>query len=170
MFISAVQWNESAIYIYVYVYIYPLPLWPPSLTPHPTDLGHHRAPSWVPCALQWLPTTIYFAHGSIFMSILISQSVPSLPQLSSSVCSLHLCLYSCPANRFISTIFFFFGFQIYALTHDICFSLTDLLHSVWQALCIHAKSFQSCSTLCDPMDYSLVGSSVHGILQVRILE
>jgi len=28
----------------------------------------------------------------------------------------------------------------------------------------------SCPTLRDPMDYSLSGSSVHGILQVRILE
>ena len=29
---------------------------------------------------------------------------------------------------------------------------------------------KSCPTLCDPMDYSLTGSSVHGILQARILE
>ena len=29
---------------------------------------------------------------------------------------------------------------------------------------------QSCLTLCDPMDYSLPGSPVHGILQARILE
>ena len=29
---------------------------------------------------------------------------------------------------------------------------------------------QSCSTFCDPMDSSLPGSSVHGILQARILE
>jgi len=29
---------------------------------------------------------------------------------------------------------------------------------------------QSCPTLCDPMDYNLPGSSVHGILQARILE
>ena len=29
---------------------------------------------------------------------------------------------------------------------------------------------QSCPTLCEPMDYSLRGSSVHGILQARILE
>jgi len=29
---------------------------------------------------------------------------------------------------------------------------------------------QSCSILCDPMDCSLPGSSVHGILQARILE
>ena len=35
---------------------------------------------------------------------------------------------------------------------------------------LHAKSPQSYLTLCDPMDYSLPGSSVHGILQARILE
>ena len=29
---------------------------------------------------------------------------------------------------------------------------------------------QSCLNLCDPMDYSLPGSSVHGILQSRIQE
>ena len=29
---------------------------------------------------------------------------------------------------------------------------------------------QSSPTLCDPVDYSLPGSSVHGILQARILE
>ena len=28
--------------------------------------------------------------------------------------------------------------------------------------CMHAKSLQSCLTLCDPMDYSPPGSSVHG--------
>ena len=29
---------------------------------------------------------------------------------------------------------------------------------------------QSCPTLCDPMDCSLLGSFVHGILQARLLE
>ena len=29
-------------------------------------------------------------------------------------------------------------------------------------ICMHAKSLQSCLTLCDPMDCSLLGSSVHG--------
>ena len=29
---------------------------------------------------------------------------------------------------------------------------------------------QSCTTLCDPLDCSLPGSSVHGVLQARILE
>ena len=32
------------------------------------------------------------------------------------------------------------------------------------------KVAQSCPTLCDPMDYSLPRSSLHGILQARILE
>ena len=33
-----------------------------------------------------------------------------------------------------------------------------------------AKSLQSCLTLCDPMDSSLPGFSVHKILQARTLE
>ena len=36
--------------------------------------------------------------------------------------------------------------------------------------CTCAKSLQLCPTLCDPMDYSPSGSSVHGILQARMLE
>ena len=35
---------------------------------------------------------------------------------------------------------------------------------------LHAQSLQSCSTLCNPMDCSPPRSSVHGILQTRILE
>ena len=34
----------------------------------------------------------------------------------------------------------------------------------------YAKSLQSCLTLCDPIDGSPPGFSVHGILQARILE
>ena len=33
-----------------------------------------------------------------------------------------------------------------------------------------AKWLQSCLTLCDPMDYSLPGSSIYVIFQARILE
>ena len=33
-----------------------------------------------------------------------------------------------------------------------------------------AKLLQLCLTLCDPLDCSLPGSSVHGILQARTLE
>ena len=37
-------------------------------------------------------------------------------------------------------------------------------------VCMCVKPFQSCLTLCDPMDCSPPGSSVHGILQAKILE
>ena len=43
-------------------------------------------------------------------------------------------------------------------------------HQLPMHACVHAKWLQSCLTLCKPMDCSLPGSSVHGILQARILE
>ena len=39
---------------------------------------------------------------------------------------------------------------------------------LWKTVCVSVT--QSCPTLCDPMDCSLAGSSVHGIFQARILE
>ena len=42
---------------------------------------------------------------------------------------------------------------------------------LWKSsACMHAKSLQLCLTLCDPMDCSLPGFSVYGILQARIME
>ena len=35
---------------------------------------------------------------------------------------------------------------------------------------MYANSLQSCQALCNPMNYSPPGSSVHGIVQARILE
>ena len=40
----------------------------------------------------------------------------------------------------------------------------------FDSLCMHAKSPQLCLTLCNPMDCSPPGSSVHGILQTEKLE
>ena len=56
---------------------------------------------------------------------------------------------------------------------EACFWLGILLllsNSVlsWSFVCV--KLLQPCLTLCYPMDCSLPGSSVHGILQARILE
>ena len=42
--------------------------------------------------------------------------------------------------------------------------------SLLRPSCVHAKSLQLCSTLCDPMDCSLTDSSVQGTLQARIPE
>ena len=44
------------------------------------------------------------------------------------------------------------------------------VHSNIAAAAAAAKSLQSCPTLCNPMDCSLPGFSVHGILQARTLE
>ena len=53
-----------------------------------------------------------------------------------------------------------------------CPTLCDNIHRIFlkQKLCMNAKLFQSCPTLCNPMDCSPQGSSVHRILQARILE
>ena len=43
----------------------------------------------------------------------------------------------------------------------------NTVNQLCAGLCLIA---QSCPTLCDPMDWSPPGSSIHGILQARILE
>ena len=48
--------------------------------------------------------------------------------------------------------------------------LTHLSITVFFHVVVVVLVAQSCSTLCDPMDCSLPGSSVHEILQARILE
>ena len=54
---------------------------------------------------------------------------------------------------------------------EICwlsFKFKEKCYFVFDAL--KMKVTKSCLTLCDPLDYSPPGSSVHGILQTRILE
>ena len=45
-----------------------------------------------------------------------------------------------------------------------------LLNAEFQRISKKSEVAQSCPTLCDPMDSSPPGSSVHGILPARILE
>ena len=47
---------------------------------------------------------------------------------------------------------------------------TWLFYLLSTAAAAAAKSLQLCPTLCDPMDCSPPGSSVHGIFQPRVLE
>ena len=49
----------------------------------------------------------------------------------------------------------------------VCSSRT--LHDT-SCACVHANSLQSCLTLCNPIDCSPPGPSVHGVLQPRTLE
>ena len=62
----------------LYAYIYLIPLWPP-YSLRAIHLGHHRAPSYIPCAI-WQIATRYFTHGSVFMSISwFTKPLPSHP-------------------------------------------------------------------------------------------
>ena len=59
----------------------------------------------------------------------------------------------------------------FSICKTIC--MTAEGHDSWyylEAFCVHAKLLQSCLTLGGPRDCSPPGSSVHGILQTRILE
>ena len=60
--------------------------------------------------------------------------------------------------------FFFQSFSMFFFCVCVSLSTGDL------SMCVHAKSVQSCPTLCDPMGCNPPGFSVHGILQARILE
>ena len=66
-----------------------------------------------------------------------------------------MCKYICVCVKYICVYILIYTFT--------CFCI--LIY-----MCMHAKSLQSCLTLCNPMDCSLPGPSVHGILQARILE
>ena len=55
-----------------------------------------------------------------------------------SPCSIHMSvLHICISTSACKPVhlYHFSRFHIYALIYDICFSLSDLLHSVWQTLC-----------------------------------
>ena len=98
-----------------------VPLRPPS---HPIYLGNHRAQTELPVSYIRVLLAVCFTHGSVYMSILISQFHPPSPPPALCprvhyVHSLRLCLYSCPANRFICIIF---QDSTYVLIYDVCFS------------------------------------------------
>ena len=73
-----------------------------------------------------------------------------LPQ-SQKICSVHLCLFCFLAYRVIVKCYF-------------------LLYSNDSAMCAHSAQLLGNMILCDPMDCSPPGSSVHGVFQARILE
>ena len=99
-------------------------------------------------------------------------------QLAAKILNLVCCLFElskscllCRAHLIISTYWEFFR----SLSEAILL-VVILLSSIFIYLIIFdyaaaaAKSLQSCPTLCDPIDGSLPGSPVPGILQARTLE
>ena len=126
MLVSVVQQSESAIRIDISPY--PLPLEPPS---HPS---------------RWSQSTelisLCYADASHYLSILrfvvyicpchsLTSSQLTLPPPRVLRSILYVCIFI-PVLPLGSSepIFFFFRFHIYVLAYGICFSLSDLLHSV----------------------------------------
>jgi len=61
--------------------------------------------------------------------------------------------------------------SILILCHLFLFPKENFIHWVFLPKTAQwSEVAQSCPTLCDPMDCSLPGSSIHGIFQARILE
>ena len=73
------------------VYICALPLQSPSYPhPHPTPLGHHRAPSWAPCAIRQSPTSyLLYTWSCIYVNpnLPVHPVCPLLPAVSARVFS-----------------------------------------------------------------------------------
>ena len=89
---------------------------------------------------------IYFIH-SIYMSIPVSRFIsppPLSPPWCPYICSLHLCLYFCFANKIIYTFFFFFIFHIYALIYIRAFLWA------WHTLCTPGDSLRTSSNSVTP--------------------
>ena len=76
---------------------------------------------------------IYFIHISIYMSIPISQVIPP-PPCPCVPPFVSICLFSTSVSLFLPCkpvhLYHFSRFHRYALIYDICFSFSDLLHSV----------------------------------------
>ena len=83
---------------------------------------------------------IHFIHISVYMSIPISQFItpPPPPPPHHFPPLVSIGLFSTSVSLFLSCkpvhLYHSSRFHIYALIYDICFSLSDLLHSVWQSL------------------------------------
>ena len=117
-----------------WVYMCPLPLESSSYPlPHPTPLGCPRTPGWAPCVIQQLPSS-YLSHISecvCFDATLKPSHSPPSPAVSTKSV-LYVCI-SVAALQISSSVPFSRS-HIYAFRYHICFSLSDLLHSLRQAL------------------------------------
>ena len=87
---------------------------------------------------------------------------------------LHYSIGSCVQVLMNSDVCAYFFICIVFILNQKFIQFLWKLHEIWQIYsyfaCLCAMSLQSCPTLCSPMNFSLPGSSVHVILQARMLE
>ena len=112
----------------MYIYPFLLSLPPTPLPSHPcrSSLSTELSSLCYPAASHELSVShkVVNVHQCSSIRDLTFSCVPSP--------SPHLCLYSCPENRVIG--YQFSRFHIYALKYSVCFSLSELLHSLGQTL------------------------------------
>ena len=97
-------YNVNQLYVYI-LYMYPLLLKPRSHLPSIPPSRSSQSTKLCSLCYTAAPTSC-FMHGSIYTSMHSQFVSPfDVPPLCPQVCSLHPYLYSCPANRFISTNF-----------------------------------------------------------------
>ena len=118
MIVSAEQWRDSAIHICI-------------LSQTPLHPSYYITLSRVPCAIQFL--VIHFKYSSMYMSIpnALTSPIPHPSPQQPQVHSLSLWVSFCFVSSFVS---FLFRLHIEGMAYDISPSLSDLLHSIWQAL------------------------------------
>ena len=121
------------------------------------------------------------------LSLTISRSLPKFMSFASVVPSSHLILwhpllllpsillsireilFTCLTitSSYCGTVHFLHHRKFCSQCHSEEFSLCYLINSKHES---ESEVIQSCPTLCNPMDCSLPGSSVHGIFQATVLE
>ena len=93
---------------------------------------------------------------------------------SSSLAFLCTCPNCCKSNCINFSSYFLFTYISFPFflpfTLEFQCIFLQVLCICWNSLCVKVKVMQSCLTLCYLMDCRMPGSSVHGILQTRILE
>ena len=116
----------------MYTYI---PISLPSCASLPPSLSHPKHRADLPVLCSCFPLAIYFTFGSVYMSMTLSHFVPAYPSPHHVLKSiLYICIFIPVLPLGSSEPLFLFRFHIYVLAYSICFSLSDLLHSVRQIL------------------------------------
>ena len=102
-------------------------------------------------SLWWWPSVLgipWLATASLHCLLMLSHVIPSV------------CLY-------LWLLFILIGHQTYWMCMCVCVCVCGRT-----CTCMHVRVLvaQSCPTICNLLDYSPPGSSVHGIFQERVLE
>ena len=129
----------NQLYVYIYPHIPPFLSLPPTLPIPPLQVvTEHRAD--LPVLCNSFPQAVHCIFGSVCMSILLSHFVPASPSaLCPQAHSLRLCLYSCPATRFISTVCID---SIYVRQHTVFVFLFLTYFTLYDRLQVHPPHYK----------------------------